>query len=184
MWHVNASSRTGNLGTHPSLHPPKWESLEKYYISQTFQLFLQQGCTIFNPFLCILGNSPHLMRKRFHCYLMHSQVNMYWSFSPHAMIQVINTGPETETVLPVMMSHTCSGENSLSGPSLVEWGVVISRIPGVVLLGLHVHHRKGLWTQKWSLIIVNSWEVDAQLQWKPLLKDIPEFRTPLTLDQV
>jgi len=78
--YVNASSRNGTLGTHPSLHSPKWESLEnvsesfEYFISQTFQLFLQQECIIFNPFLCILGNSPHLMCKRFHCYLMHSHI--------------------------------------------------------------------------------------------------------------
>ena len=74
---MNASSRNGTLVAHPSLHPQSGkcvsESLE-YYISRTFQLFLRQGCTTFNHFLGILGNSPHLMCKRFHCYLMHSHI--------------------------------------------------------------------------------------------------------------
>jgi len=58
---VNASSRNGTLGTHPSLHPPKWESLENVFqkvLNKTFQLFLQQGCTIFNPFFMHFGQFP------------------------------------------------------------------------------------------------------------------------------
>ena len=37
-----------------------------------FSYFFNKGVQILICFLCILGNSPHLMCKRFHCYLMHS----------------------------------------------------------------------------------------------------------------
>ncbi len=36
------------------------EGFEQVHFSK-FQAFLQRGCTSFNPFLCNLGNSPHLI---------------------------------------------------------------------------------------------------------------------------
>ena len=46
--YVNASSRNGTLGTHPSLHSPKWESLEKVFQKVWNITFLKHFSYFFN----------------------------------------------------------------------------------------------------------------------------------------
>jgi len=45
---VNTSTRNGTLGTHPSLHPPKWESLENVFQKVLSITFLKHFSYFFN----------------------------------------------------------------------------------------------------------------------------------------
>jgi len=51
---VNTSSRNGTLGTHPSLHPPKWESLENVFQKVLNITFLKHFSYFFNKVVQIL----------------------------------------------------------------------------------------------------------------------------------
>ena len=58
----------------------------KFWITflKHFSYFFNKGVQFLILFLCILGNSPHLMCKSFHCYLMHSHMVVpYGIFSRH-----------------------------------------------------------------------------------------------------
>ena len=46
--HMDASSRNGTLGMHPTLHPPKWESLENVFQKVLNINFLKHFSYFFN----------------------------------------------------------------------------------------------------------------------------------------
>lgn len=106
---VNASSRNGTLGTHPSLHPSPWKMFQKVLnitFLKHFSYFLNKGVQFLILFLCIWA-IPHinLMCKRFQWYLMHSRhctctedyiiLHAEWSRSMYActylLVQLVNS---------------------------------------------------------------------------------------------